>query len=79
MVLLRMTKTSHENNVEYLVAFGIAKTEFQDAKQSLMTERLMLGNTGGLKREDFPCILMHSTEKACTNVLNISGWEQSGV
>ena len=30
---------------------GIANTEFQNTKQSLMTDRLVIGNTNGLKRE----------------------------
>ena len=45
--LLRMTNTSHETNVEYLVTFGIAKTEFRNTKQSLIMERIMLGSTDG--------------------------------
>ena len=54
VVLICMTNTSHETNVEDLVNFGIVKIEFQNAKQSIMMERLVLGNTDGLKREDFP-------------------------
>ena len=50
MVLLSMTNTSYETNMEYLVNCGVIKTEFQNAKQSIMTERLVLGNTNGLKR-----------------------------
>ena len=42
-------------------------------------ERLVLGNTDGLKREDFTCILKQSMEKPCMTVLNISGWTKSGV
>ena len=30
-------------------AFSIAKTEFKNAKQSLMMERIVLGNSEGLK------------------------------
>ena len=51
VVLLHMTNTSHETNVEDLVAFGIAKTEFQNSKQSLMAERLVLGNAAGINRK----------------------------
>ena len=40
-----------------------------------MTERLVLGNTGGLKKEYFTCTLNQYLEKACTTVLNQSGWE----
>ena len=79
VVLLCMTNISHNTNVEDLVTFGIAKTEFQNYKQSLMTERLVLDNTKGLKREDFPCLLKKSLEKECMNILNQSGWENSGV
>ena len=39
----------------------------------------MLGNTNSLKREYFYYLLKQYMEKACTNVLNKSGWEQSGV
>ena len=60
VVLLCMTNTSHETNVEDLVTFGIAKTEFKNSKQSLMTKRLVPGNTGSLKIEDFPCLLRQS-------------------
>ena len=79
VVLLCMMNTSHETNVEDLVTFGIANTEFQNAKQPLMTEHHVLGNTDGLKREDLPCLLKQSLEKACTTVLNWSGWVKSGV
>ena len=41
-----------------------------------MTERLVLGNTDGLKREYFTCTLKQYLEKACTTVLNQSGWEK---
>ena len=41
-----------------------------------MTERLVLGNTGGLKKEYFTCTLNQYLEKACTTVLNQSGWEK---
>ena len=41
-----------------------------------MTERLVLGNTDGLKREDFTCLLKQHLEKACMTVLNQSGWEK---
>ena len=51
LVLICMTNTSHETNVEYLVTFGIINIEFQNAKQSLMTESLVLGNIDGTKRE----------------------------
>ena len=50
VVLLRITNTSHKTNMEYLVTFDIAKTKFKNAKQSLMMERLVFGNTDGLKR-----------------------------
>ena len=60
VALIRMINTSHETNVEDLVTFGIAKIEFQNAKQSLLTERLVLDNTNSLKREDFPCLLKQS-------------------
>ena len=50
VVLLRMTDNSHETNVEARVTFGIAKTESSDSKQSLMIERLVLGNTSGIKK-----------------------------
>ena len=50
VVLLCMTNTSHKTNVEDLVTFGISKTEFQNSKQSLMTESLELGNTDSFKR-----------------------------
>ena len=79
VVLLRTTKTSHETNVEALVTFGIAKKEFQNAKQSLMTENLVIGNTNGLNRKDFTCLLKQYTERACTTVLNRLGWENPGV
>ena len=39
----------------------------------------MLGNTDGINREDFPCLMKQSLEKACTTVPNISGWTQYGV
>ena len=77
--LLLLTNTSHNTNVEDLVNFGIAKIEFQNSKQSLMTEHLVLGSTNGLKIYDFPCLLKHSLEKAFTSFLNCSGSEQSGV
>ena len=51
VVLLRMMNNSHETNVEDQMNFGIADTEFQNARQSLMTEFLVLVNTEGLKRE----------------------------
>ena len=51
VVLLCMTNTAHDINVGDLVTFCVAKTEFQNAKQSLMTERLVPGNTDGFKRE----------------------------
>ena len=52
MVDLSLTKkTSQKTNVEYLVTFGIAKTEFKNSKQSLMTEHNLLSKTDGLKRE----------------------------
>ena len=57
VVLLRMTNTSHKTNVDDLVTFGIVKKEFQNAKQSLMAEGLVLGNRYSLKREDFTCLL----------------------
>ena len=60
VVLLNITNTSHETNVEYLVTFGIAKTEFKNAKQILMMESLMLDNTNFLKIEDFTYLLKHS-------------------
>ena len=50
LVLICMANTSHDTNVEDLVTFGTVKIEFQYAKQSLVTERLMIGNTDGLKR-----------------------------
>ena len=70
VVLLCMTNTSYDTNVEYLVTFGITETEFKNAKQSLMTERLVRGNTNVLKREDFPCLLNKSLEKVRMTVLN---------
>ena len=79
VVLLCMTNTSHKTNVEDLMTFGISKIEFQNSKQSLMTESLELGNTNSLKREDLSCILKQFLEKACTTVLNISGWAHSVV
>ena len=79
VVLIIMTNTSHKTNVEDLLNFGITKTEFQNSKQSLMTERLMIGNTDGLNIEYFICLLMQYLEKACTDVLNRSEWEQYGV
>ena len=60
MVLLRMTNNPHDTNVEDLVTFVIKNTDLKNSKQSLATERLALGNTGGLKREDFPCLLNQS-------------------
>ena len=79
VVLIRMTNTSNETKVEDLVTFGIPKIEFQNSKQSLMTYHIELGNTDGLKTEDFPCILKHYLEKTCTTVLNQSERENSGV
>ena len=73
VVLLCMTNTSHKTNVDNLATFGIEKTEFQNAKQSLMTDRLAIGNTKILKREEFTCILKQSLEKLCRTVLNQSG------
>ena len=35
-----------------------------------MTERLVLGKTDGLKREDFSYLLEKYLENACTTVLN---------
>ena len=60
VVPIHTTNTSHETNVEDLVTSGIVKTKFQDVKQSLMTESLLLGNTNGLKREYFTCLLNKS-------------------
>ena len=51
VVLLRMMNNSHETNVEDQMNFGIADTEFQNARQSLMKEFLVLVNTKGLNRE----------------------------
>ena len=79
VVLLHMMNTSHNTYVEDMVAFGISNAEFLNAKQSLMTEHLVLGNINGLKREEFTCLLKKSLEKACTTFLNGSGWAQSGV
>ena len=59
------------------MTFGVVKTEFQNSKQSLTTERLMLGNINGLKREDFHFLLNKSLENALKTVLNIPGWEKS--
>ena len=61
--LLRMTNNSHEMKVEDMGTFGIAKTEFQNQKQILMKELLVIGNTGDRRREDFPCILKHFLDK----------------
>ena len=41
-----------------------------------MTERLVLGNTDGLKKEYFTFLLKHYLEKVCTTILNQSGWEK---
>ena len=73
-----MAKNSHDTNVEDPVTFGIAKTGFQNVKQSSMMECLVLGNTESIKREDFPFLLKHSLENSCTTVLNRSGRSQSG-
>ena len=35
-----------------------------------MTERLVLGNTDGLKKEDFTYLLKQYLEKVCTTILN---------
>ena len=70
VVLLCMKNTSHKTKVEDMVTFGIAKTEFQNDKQSLTTQRLVLGNTDGIKRQDFSCLLKQSLEKAFTTFLN---------
>ena len=70
VVFIGVTNNSHNTNVEYMVAFGIAKTESQNAIKSLMTEHLVFGNTDGIKREDFTCLLNQSLEKACATVLN---------
>ena len=40
-----------------------------------MTERLVLGNTGSLRREDLPCLLNKPMEKVFTTFLNLLGWE----
>ena len=79
VVLLIMTNTSHKTKVKDLANFEISKTEFQNYKQSLITERLVLGNTDGLNRESFTCILKQSLEKARKTFLNQSGWAQYGV
>ena len=55
--LLVMENTSHKTNVEDMVTFDIAKTEFQKSKQSLMKDRFVIGNTNSLNREDFPCLM----------------------
>ena len=68
-----------QDKLGYIVTFGISNTEFQNSKQSLMTDHLAIGNTKILKREEFTCILKQSLEKLCRTVLNQSGWSQSGV
>ena len=70
--LLFMKNTSHDTNVKDLVTFCISNTVFQNAKQNLMVERLVLGDNYGLKREDFPYLLKKSMAKACTTLLNKS-------
>ena len=79
VVVLHTPNTSHKTNMKDLVTFGITKTESEIDTQSIMTESLVIGNTNGFKREDFPCLLKKSLYKACMTVLNISGWENSGV
>ena len=73
VVLIRVTNTLHNTNVEYLVTFGITNTEFQNSNQSIMMKHLVTGNTNSLKREYFACLLKQSMEKACPTELNGSG------
>ena len=65
--------------MEDMATFGTVNTELQNAKQSIVTERLMVGSTKSLRIQDFLCLLKHFLEKAWKNDLSWSGWEKSGV